>query len=243
VFTNVPIAIRALRLRKGWSQETLGARARVSREAVSRCERSELDGMTLGLVAQIASALGATVSVQLRWQGEQLDRLIDAAHAAMQQAVAEWLSSLGWRARVEVSFNHYGDRGRVDILAYHPLRQILLVVEIKSGLGDLQETIGRLDVKARVARTVARELGWTEIDAVVPALVIGDARAARRTVTAHDALFAAFNLRGRAAIAWVARPRQPGPTGLLWFTNRKDSRQLTDRRARRRSDPVESHGA
>jgi hypothetical protein len=31
----------------------------------------------------IAIALGAKVGVTLRWKGEQLDRLIDAAHAAI----------------------------------------------------------------------------------------------------------------------------------------------------------------
>jgi transcriptional regulator with XRE-family HTH domain len=135
VFTNVPRSIRALRLRKGWWQAVLADRAGVSREAVSRMERGELAGMTIVRVDKIATALGASVSVQVRWQGEQLDRLVDAAHGALQQAVAELLIGLGWLVRVEFSFNHYGDRGRVDVLAFHPLLRVLLIVEVKSGLG------------------------------------------------------------------------------------------------------------
>jgi transcriptional regulator with XRE-family HTH domain len=128
MFTNVPRSIRALRLRKGWSQAELAERSGVSQEAVSRMERGALAGMTIARVDQIAMALGVSVAVQVRWQGEQLDRLVDAAHAALQQEVAELLIGLGWLIRVEVSFNHYGDRGRVDLLAFHPLLRVLLVV-------------------------------------------------------------------------------------------------------------------
>lgn len=42
-----------------------------------------------------------------------------------------------------MSFNHYGDRGRYDILAFHPPTGILLVVEVKTGIGDVQATLGR----------------------------------------------------------------------------------------------------
>ena len=159
MYSNLQRAVRFLRIRKGWPQRVLGGRAGVSRQVVSRVERGDVAGMTLGSIDSIASALGASVHVQLRWQGEQLDRLIDAAHAAIQQSVAESLTALAWIVRVEVSFNHYGDRGRVDILAFHRLLRILLVVEIKSGLGDIQETIGRLDVKARLGPTIARDCG------------------------------------------------------------------------------------
>ena len=235
MFTNVPIAVRRLRLRKGWSQDALGARCGVSREAISRAERGELQGMTLATIETITTALGGSVSLQLRWNGEQLDRLVDAAHAAMQASVVESLNAIGWLVRVEVSFNHFGDRGRVDVLALHPRLRILLVVEVKSGLGDLQDTLGRLDIKARLGHVIARECGWTDVAAVLPALVIGDSRTVRRSVAAHDALFARFTLRGRFALAWLGRPREPVPSGLLWFASRQDSRKVTNKRARRSS--------
>jgi transcriptional regulator with XRE-family HTH domain len=235
MFTNVPRSIRALRLRKGWSQAELAERSGVSREAVSRMERGALAGMTIARVDQIATALGASVAVQVRWQGEQLDRLVDAAHAALQQEVAELLIGLGWLIRVEVSFNHNGDRGRVDLLAFYPLLRVLLVVEIKSGLGDMQDTLGRIDVKVRLGGVLAREVGWTDVSAVVPVLVIGDSRTARNLVAAHDALFARFDVRGRAALRWVRRPGAPWPAGLLWSANRQDSRPVTNVRVRRPS--------
>ena len=175
----------------------------------------------------MASALGASVDLTIRWEGERLDRLVDAAHAGLQKTVAATLTSFGWLVEVEVSFNHYGDRGRVDVLAFHPAGRVVLTGEVKSALGDLQDTLGRLNVKARLGRMIARDVGWGECDAVVPALFIGESRTARRVVTRHEPLFARYSVRGRSCIAWLRRPRNPVPTGLLWFVPVPDSRQTT----------------
>ena len=190
--------------------------------------------MAVGHLDHIATALGATLQVQLRWRGEQLDRLIDAAHAAIQQSVAAMLTEFGWIVRVEVSFNHYGDRGRIDIIAFHPGRRIVLIVEVKSGIGDLQEMLGRLDTKFRLATRIARDLGWTNVTACVPAFVIGDTRAARRTIAAHSALFAQYPRRGRQALAWLRNPTAQAPMGLLWFMNHPDSHRVHRRRRQAR---------
>ncbi len=200
-------------------------------------------GMTLNSIDRIAGALGASVHVQLRWQGEQLDRLMDAAHAAIQQAIAEQLTSFGWLVRVEVSFNHFGDRGRVDILAYHSIIRVLLVLEIKSAVGDLQDTLGRLDVKVRLGRQLAHDLGWTDVQRVIPGLVIGNSRLARRIVAGHAALFERYNLRGREAVAWLRRPMGPSATGLLWFVTGPDSHGATNRRGQRAPRRPDSHPA
>jgi transcriptional regulator with XRE-family HTH domain len=237
--TNLPRAVRALRLRRGWRQADLAARAGLSRSAISRIERGQLDGVLIGNVARLAGALGASADLQLRWRGAELDRLVDARHASLQNHVADMLSHAGWTVRAEVSFNHYGDRGRVDLLAYHFALRIVLVVEIKSGIGDLQETLGRLDIKARLAPVLARQAGWADASSAVVALVIGDSRAARRIVDAHLALLHGFPLRGRAASAWLRRSRVPPPRGLLWFVNAANARGvrfIDAQRSRKRPD-------
>jgi hypothetical protein len=198
----------------------------VSRNKVGRSERRAVANMTVGDLDKIASALGATLQVQVRWQGEQLDRLLDAAHAALQEQVAWTLEHFGWLVRPEVSFNHFGDRGRVDIVAFHPRLRVLVIAEIKSGIGDLQKTIGRLDIKVRLAKVIAAEQGWRDVAAVIPALVIGDTRAARRTIAAHATLFTRFNVRGRQALAWLRRPIDPVPSGLLWFATRSNAHPM-----------------
>lgn len=194
-------------------------RAGISRAAVSRLERGLISPMTVRALDAVARALGASLSMQVEWHGERLDRLMDAAHAELQELVAALLTAAGWVVHVEVSFNRYGDRGRIDLLAIHPTLRIAVVVEIKSGIGDVQDTLGRLDVKVRVARPVARELGLGELVAVVPVLVIGDSRAARTVVATHGSLFGRFDVRGRAARAWIRQPGGVIPGGLLWFAS------------------------
>lgn len=189
--------------------------------------------MTIGTVERVIAALQASVDLTVRWEGAALDRTLDSAHAHLQEWVARELNALGWLVRVEVSFNHYGDRGRVDVLAFHPVTRVLLVVEVKTAFGDLQDTIGRLDVKVRLGSTIALEVGWTDVAAVVPMLVVADARSARRLVAAHASLFARYSVRGRQARAWLRRPGLPAPVGLLRFVNLQDSHGVTTTRDRR----------
>ena len=179
-----------------------------------------MESVPVRTLGRVVVALGASVDITVRWHGADLDRLIDSAHAQLVQEAVSLLASAGWEARVEVSFNHYGDRGRVDVLGLHRPTGTLLVVEVKTAIGDLQETLGRLDVKARLGRVLASTVAWPSPSCTVPALVVAQSRATRRIVAAHDALFARFDLRGRQAGAWVRRPGfGHQPTGLLWFAN------------------------
>jgi transcriptional regulator with XRE-family HTH domain len=222
--SNLPRAVRALRHRRRWRQVDLAARSGVSRQVVSRIERGQLGSQSIRTVARVVGALDATAELVVRWHGEELDRLIDATHAAVVQMTVELLQSAGWATRVEVSFNHFGDRGRVDVLGFQTDRRILLVAEAKSALGDLQETNGRLDVKVRLGPMLASSVGWARPEVVVRALVIADTRTARRVVERHTGIFDTYSLRGRRALAWVREPTSPAPGGLLWFVHLPDSR-------------------
>lgn len=88
MFTNFPRAVRALRQRSGWTQAILGAHIGVSRQLISRIERGDIAGVPVGTLRRLAAELDGTLSMQLRWRGEELDRLVDAAHASLQQATA-----------------------------------------------------------------------------------------------------------------------------------------------------------
>ena len=117
---------------------------------------------------------------------------------------------------VEHSFNHYGDRGRIDVLAHHPIARALVVVEIKTRIEDVGDILGRLDVKRRVAPILAREQRWP-ISAAVPMLLILEQRTNRRRVATHTSAFAGYPMRAQAAAAWLRRPRGPAPAGILLF--------------------------
>lgn len=213
---TVTRTLRTLRRRKRISQRVLGQRLGISQGEVSRRERSGLERCSVLELQAWATTLGAHVVLDLRVDGNR--PLTDARHAAIQAWLANVLRAAGWLVEVEVSFNQFGDRGRIDLLAFHPLRRVLLVVEVKTQLADVQEVLGALDVKQRVAPVIARSKGWTPSQAV-PALVAREDRTIRRRVTAHAALFDHFALRARAAMAWLRHPDATVPRGILLFAN------------------------
>ena len=205
-----------LRVRQRLTQEQLAARAGVSRRAVSTLETGGGRELRVAAVEAIAAALGGRADLRLSWNGPELERMLDATHAALGAAVKRRLERWGWFVRVEVSYSRYGERGRIDLLALHPPTGVLLVVELKSELVDVQSLLGSLDAKARLARHVARGLGW-EPGAVVPAIVFAASSGTRKRLHGVDTLFDRYSLRGRAALSWLRRPCAPIPSGLLWF--------------------------
>jgi transcriptional regulator with XRE-family HTH domain len=209
--------LRAVRRQRRWTQRQLAAKLGISQQWLSDLERGQLMGCSLALLDRWAAALGGTLLLDVRIAGPR--PLTDARHAAIQNWLAAMLRQHGWLVDIEPSFNQYGDRGRIDILAFHPNRGVLLVVEIKTELRDVQDLIGRLDVKQRIARQLATERGW-EWKVVVPAIVLREDRTIRRRVADHPALFARFVLRARAARAWLRDPRGPFPSGILLFQGR-----------------------
>lgn len=214
--------LRTLRRRKRWSQAMLAGELGLSQQTMSRLE-ADVRRAPIGVIERWAAALDAYVAVEVRVSGERA--LVDKDHAALQNQIATALRAAGWVVDAEVSFNHFGDRGRIDILAFHPVARVMLVIEIKSMIVDVQDLLGRLDIKTRIATLLARERGW-QVAHAVPALIIQDGRTARRRVADHPALFHRFGLRARAARAWMRQPRRPFPTGILLFQARgPDSRR------------------
>jgi hypothetical protein len=195
---------------------------------VHRAETSELRSVTLGSLDRLVSALDADLVVEIRWRDAALDGLVDRAHAALVTATVERLERAGWVTRVEVSFNHFGDRGRCDVVGWSPIHRMLLLVEVKTRIGDLQDTLGRLDVKARVGGTIAEQLGFGPPGSAVPALVLAEDGANRRIVARYDTLLRQLGARGRAALAWIGKPSGT-VTGMLWFESPDSARSRTKR--------------
>ena len=127
-------------MRRGWRQEDLARRAGQPRSLVGSVEHGTPGGVSLVAAAAIASALDATAVDRpvLRWQGEELDSLLDEAHARLVDEVVRRLTVLGWVVAVEVSFSRYGERGSIDVLAWHPECRALVVIEVKSVTPDTQ---------------------------------------------------------------------------------------------------------
>ena len=184
----------------------MAVEAGVSRGVVGRIERGRADRVPIYVLVKVAAALGASVTTRLLWHGEGLDRLLDATHASVTEATIELLRSLGWDASTEVSFNIRGERGTIDILAFHAPSGSLLVVEIKSVVPDLQAMLGTLDRKVRLASEIARQRGW-QVRTVSRLLVMPDDRTARRRIDQHRATFAVvLPARTVATRRWLRNP-------------------------------------
>ena len=200
------LAIRALRRRRGWAQEELADRAEVSQAAVSRAERGDARSQTVRTLERIAEALGARASLRLFWRGEELDRLLDAAPAGLVEQVIAILRANGWEVVPEATFNVYGERGSVDVLAFHPALGALLIVEVKSVVPDMQAMLAGIDRKVRLGASLAKDRGW-RIRSVSRLLVLPDDRTARRRLADHTATIdQPLPLRTVAVRRWIARP-------------------------------------
>jgi transcriptional regulator with XRE-family HTH domain len=239
-WVRVGVTVRALRIRTSLTQARLAARARVPRDAVSAIERGRIDEVRLAELDRVVAALGASLDVRIRWRGEQLDRLLDEAHALTVAATVERLSRLGWATAIEVSFSIWGERGSIDVLAWHAATRTVLVIEVKSVLADIQSLLHGLDRKTRLAPQIAAERGWYP-ESVARLVVIAESPTSRGRVKRHAALIdAALPARGRELRAWLGAPAGP-MSGLLFLSNAAHGRSATPiwrrERARRPSTP------
>lgn len=226
--------IRALRQRLDWRQQDLADRAGLTQDDVSRIERGRLSPIALGKLRRVATALDAELPISLRWRGGDLDRLMDEGHAALVGRVALMLRELGWDVRLEVSYSVYGERGSIDVLAWHPGARVLLVVEVKTELVAVEETLRRHDQKSRLgARIAAERFGW-EARAVGRLLVLPSLSTPRRRVERHAAVMnVAYPLRSLSLRRWLEAPGAAA-AGLLFLDVSRGAAQGRSAIARRR---------
>lgn len=211
-------AIRALRRRRLGRQADLAAAAGVSQSLVSAVERGHLDGVAIGTLRSVIGSLDARVELQVRWRGGALDRLLDERHASLVGRVIDILQAAGWAIRVEASYAHFGERGSVDVPAFHQSTGTLLVVEVKSELTSIETTLRKLDEKVRLARIPASEHGW-HAERTARLIVLPATTAARRAVMRHGrVLDVALPIRGVVLRSWLNRPSS-SVSGILFLAD------------------------
>jgi transcriptional regulator with XRE-family HTH domain len=168
--------VRAVRRRRSLSQVELASAAGVSHATISLVERGHCEKLSLLTLRRIATTLDIRTELVARWRGGELDRLLNSCHAALSETVARLvLDCAGWQVEPEVSFSIYGERGFIDQLAWHAASAHLLVVELRTEIVDVNELLGTLDRKARLARTIASERGWRP-EMVSVWLIVADTR-------------------------------------------------------------------
>lgn len=216
--TRVGRILVAVRRDKRLRQRDVGRSARIGQSVVSRVERGRIDGVTVRTLERIASALELDLRIELRGRAGDIDRLVDRDHARLVELVVARLTAEGWEIVVEYTFNHYGERGSVDVLAYHPEHRALLIVEVKTRLTDLQAFLASFGRKLRVVPALVRDdRGWDVLD-VGRILVIPGTTANRAVVERHRAVFdVSFPARADAIRRWLRVPA--GVLAGVWFVS------------------------
>ena len=159
-------------------------------------------------VRRVASALDIRVDLVPRWRAGDLDRLLNAKHSQLHELVARWFAQElpAWVLAPEVSYAVYGERGVIDIVAWHPGRRAILVIELKTDVVDVNQLIGKVGEKARLIRQIVRVRGWDPLT-VSTWVIVASGRTNRARVAAHQAVLrAAFPADGRQMRAWLREP-------------------------------------
>jgi transcriptional regulator with XRE-family HTH domain len=201
-------AIRLVRQRRRWTQAELGSRAGVSKSTISRIERGHVRSLSVATIQEVAGELDIRVDLVPRWRSGDLDRLLNRRHSNLHELVARWFDEVvpEWALAPEVSYSIYGERGVIDILAWHPGRRALLIIELKTDIVDVNDLVGSADRRKRLARTIARDRGWDPASVSVW-VIVASSRTNRRRIAAHEAMLrAAFPADGRTIRGWLRNP-------------------------------------
>jgi transcriptional regulator with XRE-family HTH domain len=227
------LAFRAVRVRKGWRQSDVAHRANISPGVVSLIENGRLDQVAPRTLRRVADVLGIRVETSVRLPHGEIDRLLNAGHAALHEELARYLHTLpGWLHSPEVSFAIYGERGVIDILAFHEPTRALLVIELKTELVSLEDLLTSMDRRLRLAKKIAAERGWNAASTSGWVVITSSDANRRRVRSLASVLRSAFPADGRAIRSWLRGPS--GEIRALSFWDNFGQSTATHRHATRR---------
>jgi len=230
-------SFRAIRIRAERTQQDVAKAAHVPRAVVARAERGDFGRVRVEQLVAIAVALSADLDISLRWNGSELDRLLNAGHSAMHELVAGMLTAAGWEVVPERSFSIWGERGIIDILAWHAPTRTLLIVELKTEIVEVQRLIGTVDRYRRLAPKIVEDFGWEPLSIGVW-VAVADSPTNRRRLAEHvTVLRAAFPTDGRTVPGWLRSPSGP-LRALSFLSNARVATRTAARSSRRRVRPA-----
>jgi transcriptional regulator with XRE-family HTH domain len=199
--------LRAVRLRRRLRQGDVAAAAGVDRSWASRIERGHLRDVSTGRLRAIAGVLEVGLEIVPTWRGGEVARVVNERHSRLHELFAAHLArTAGWEFATEVSFSSWGERGVIDILAWHAAQRVLLVVELKSEIPDPAGVIAQVDRYRRLAPGIARERGW-HAASVATWVLLAESDMNRRQLARHRVMLRnAFPLDGRMLRRWLRDP-------------------------------------
>jgi hypothetical protein len=166
-----------------------------------------IESVPVGQLDRVVRELGGSLDVAVRWHGGDLARVLSARHAMMHEAIARWFRGLpGWIMAAEVSFSVYGERGVIDVLAWHASSRTVLVIELKTEIVDVGGLLAQVDRYRRLAWKIARDRGW-QPERVATWVLLAPSRTNSRRLAEHATVIrAAFPDDGRVVSGWLAHP-------------------------------------
>jgi transcriptional regulator with XRE-family HTH domain len=195
---RIGLVIRTERRAIRWTQRELARRSGVPQSRISLIERGVVRSVRSDELDPLLGALGVEYWLGVRGPTHVDLRPVDLVHAKCSAYVDRRLRAAGWRVAREVEIGGGPrSRGWIDLLAYHPTRRLLLLIEVKTellDLGAIERTIGWYE---REAVAAAGRFGWSPRQ-VVSALLVLDSTANDVAIrTAHDVLARSFPARAR----------------------------------------------
>lgn len=200
---------RDTRIRLRRTQREVATDAAVSRGYVARVEVGTANP-TLDAVDRISHALGIEAELIFRTStivGSTTQR--DVVHAHCAAYVERRLQTAGWLTAREVEVVQARSHGWIDVLAFNPEDETLLVIEIKTRLDDLGSVERQLGWYGRSAGDVARRIGWTPRRIVIWLVVLASDEVEAVISSNVDVLRHRFPMRAREMLAWLSEGQHP----------------------------------
>lgn len=197
-------AARDTRLGLRLTQQQVADAVGVSRGYIAAIE-NQRGNPSLDVVDRMSRALGLEADLVLRQPivvGAHGQR--DLVHARCSGYLERRLRTAGWQTAREVEVIQGRSHGWIDVIAFHPRTETLLVIEIKTRLDDLGSVERQLAWYGRSAGNAALRLGWRPRRVVSWLLVLASDEVERVLRHNRDVLGRAFPLRARQMLEWLS---------------------------------------
>ena len=186
---DIAALLRRERMAAGLTQERLARAIGISQSRLSRYETMKAFRPRLDVLGRAFAVLQVHVEIEPRRPIGERQR--DRGHAFVLAYLLRRVPT-GWLSDSEVTVRQGRRRGWLDLLLYHPGSRILLVLEIKTEIHDVGETLRTLRWHAERALPAALERGWRP-RVVIPVLVVlATTEATERLVAARPVIAAAL---------------------------------------------------
>lgn len=190
---------RLLRL----SQQDLERRCSVSQSRLSRIERGRCQSVRIVEVDRIFVSLGVSYRLDVSLPAASMV-VRDSVHSRCVAYVQRRLERDGWRVVREVEIRAGRRVGWIDVLAFHPVTRMLLVIEFKTELRDIGEIERSLNGYELGAIAAAAAKGWRPRGVVTVLLTLATAANDEALRSSRHAIEVGFPGRSSGLLDLVA---------------------------------------